>query len=106
MVRKRTYKNQIQIVQEYLTSSITLKELSQKYDIPKDTISYWVKCYRKRQQNSATYSEQTEEVVADKTINKKLQDLTLKNALLEQILKLAEEQTGIDFKKKYGTKQS
>jgi len=68
--------------------------------LPARTIQTWVRAYRKN------HPEHAPVPVADKDLQKRLAHAELKNELLEEILKIAEEETGIDFKKKFGARQS
>ena len=105
MIKKKTYSNKLQVILEYLNGSSSYKELGGRYNIPHYTIKSWVQSYRKGQAAQEVNTESSENVDSE-VVRKQLKELVLKNALLEQMLKLAEEQTGIDFKKKIGTRQS
>lgn len=104
-MEKRTYSNKLQVILEFLNSKMTYKELAVKYGIPSSTIKSWVRAYRKRHPVEEGNIEPHHNLDAE-TSNKQLKELMLKNQLLNQIIKLAEEHTGIDFKKKFGTRQS
>jgi transposase-like protein len=102
MVRKKNVSqaSKQDVIQEYLTTDKTLKFLGQKYGIPAPTIQGWVRAYRM----SRTTKEPAPAV--DRDLQKLLSQAELKNQLLEEILRIAEEQTGIDFKKKFGARRS
>lgn len=94
------------IVSEYLDSEITLRELGAKYGLNFRTIQGWVRAYRINQ-NLIVCADEGKAIEEDeRALKKQLQQVQLKNELLEEILRLSKEETGIDFKKKYGTKQS
>ena len=114
MKKKKITKEEI--VAEYLTGNITYRALGLKYGIPHRSICDWVleyqgrkpthreKMKRKREKESGTKEvELTNDVRILQAVSRK-QQLHIK--LLEEIIHLSEEQTGIDFKKKFGTKQS
>lgn len=101
MVKKRSYEKRLHIIQEFLTTSQSYSELALRFGVPSSTIKWWVSQYRKHHQQSVAVIE-----VNTDTSGKKLSKVELKNQLLEQILELAKEHTGIDFKKKYGTRRS
>lgn len=87
------------------------------------TIQGWVRKYRKGSMAAAIAPsgavveqvaaasaiapvlELEEPVTALGALKKRLAQLSLKNELLEEILRLSSEQAGIDFKKKYGSRQ-
>jgi len=93
-----------QIISEYLSGKETFKVLSAKYDVNLRTIQSWVRSFRKSTPSpSEALSKNKEDV---KSLKKALEQERLKNELLEEMLRLSEEQTGIDFRKKFGTKQS
>lgn len=100
MINGKHIVNKHQIIKEYLSSDQTFKGLGEKYGLPARTIQTWVRTYRK------SHPEQAPVAVADKDLQKRLAHTELKNELLEEILKIAEEETGIDFKKKFGARQS
>jgi transposase-like protein len=96
--------NKEQIIAEYLSKDNTLKSLGIKYGIADRTIQSWVRAYRKSLPVAdKNFKQQTPK---EKELQTELHRLELKNQLLEEILKLSEEQTGINLRKKYGTKQS
>lgn len=105
MIRKKEFVNRQQIISEYLSGEATFKQLGDKYDIPLRTIQSWVRSFRKREAINVSSSGevQTENV---RQLKEQLAEAQLKNELLEEMLKLSKEQTGIDIRKKYGTKQS
>lgn len=93
-----------QIISEYLTGDQTFKQLSSKYGVNERTIQSWVRGFRKRnnQAGQALAGGDSTEV---KALKKQLQQSELKNELLEEMLRLSEEQTGIDLRKKFGAGQ-
>ena len=96
--------NKQQIITEYLTSEASYNELSEKHGIKLRTIQTWVRGYRQRHpefKNTVQLDENN-----SKDLRKSLEHAELKSALLEEILILAEEHTGIDLRKKFGAKQS
>lgn len=101
MIRKKQIEKKQQIISEYLSGDATLKALGEKYSVNLRTIQSWVRAFRNRQ-STVSCDIQTDVRV----LQKQLEESQLKNELLEELLKLSEEQTGIDFRKKYGTRQS
>lgn len=101
MDRKKVSDKKSQIISEYLTGADTFNALEQKYGVKARTIQTWVRAYRKS--HDIVLEVPPEDV---KSLKKQLQQIQLKNELLEEMLRLSAEQTGIDIRKKYGTKQS
>ena len=104
MIRQKVHSKKQQIISEYLSGEETFKALSKKYDVNLRTIQTWVRSFRKATPSSAVGSSRDKEDV--KSLKKALEQERLKNELLEEMLRLSEEQTGIDFRKKFGTKRS
>ena len=107
--------NKEEIVAEYLTGNISYRALGQKHGIPSRSICDWVMKYQgrlpswrekeKRRKEKATGKKEQELSNDVKVLQKALRKSELKNELLEEMLKLSEEHTGIDLRKKFGTKQ-
>jgi transposase-like protein len=85
-----------------LTGNETLKQLGAKYGVPARTIQSWVRSFRKR--TTFLLPEPGRQEV--KQLEKQLEQAELKNKLLEEMLRLSEEHTGLELRKKFGTKQS
>lgn len=104
MIRKNEHGNRQQIISEYLSGDQTFEQLGAKYAVPPRTIQSWVRSYRKR---TGALPGKEASAKADVTeLKKQLEAAALKNELLEEMLRLAGQQTGVDFRKKYGTRQS
>ncbi len=104
MIRRNEHKNKHQIISEYLSGDQTFEQLGKKYGIAARTIQSWVRSYRKRTGVGSAEDSKTKADIS--SLKKQLDDAQLKNELLEEMLRLAGQQTGIDFRKKYGTRQS
>lgn len=104
-MRKNQHVHKHQIVSEYLTGNESYKSLGDKYGVQARTIQSWVRAFRK-QSRSSSEPMIIEQDKHAKELQKQLEQVQLKNDLLEEMLRLSEEQTGIDFRKKFGTKQS
>jgi len=100
MIKKKQVPNKDQIIKEYLAGGHTFKALGSKYCVADRTIQTWVRAYRK------SFPEGFMSHLEDSDLRKQLARSEMKNELLEEILKLASEQTGIDIRKKFGAKQS
>lgn len=101
MIRRKKAANKQRIISEYLTGDQTFLALSRKYGVNLRTIQTWVRVYRKHKKSTETNSDQQD----DKLLKKRLEQSELKNELLEEMLRLSEELTGIDLRKKFGPRQ-
>lgn len=114
MSQKR--KSKEEIVAEYLTGNYTYRELGLKYDIPFRSICGWVLEYqgrkpthREKMQRQRTKEGQAKEIELSnevKILQSELRKQQLHNKLLEEVIRIGGIQTGIDWKKKFGTRQS
>ena len=103
------------IVAEYLTGSISYRGLESKYGIPSRTICDWVldfqgrkpswKDKKRRRLEKVGKTPEPELPKEAKLLQDALRKSQLKSELLEEILKLSEEYTGIDLRKKFGAKR-
>lgn len=102
MIRRKKAANKQQIISEYLTGDESFLTLSKKYGINARTIQTWVRSFRKRHQIEGEQAGESAEV---KALRKQLEEAKLKNELLEEMLRLSEELSGIDLRKKFGSRQ-
>jgi transposase-like protein len=103
-----------EVVVEYLTGDISYRALGEKYGIPSRSICDWVMKYQgrfpswkekeKRRREKETGKKEPELSNEVKVLQKALRKSQLKSELLEEMLKLSEEHTGIELRKKFGTK--
>ena len=100
------------IVREYLAGGTSYNDLGRKYGYAGQSICEWVKEFegkkRVRKKTSPIEPvEQAEELPKDlKELEAELQRMKLRNKLLEEVIRLNQEETGIDLIKKAGTKRS
>jgi transposase-like protein len=105
MIRKEPTVKKQQIISEYLTGDQTFECLSQKYGVNARTIQTWVRAFRLKQ--LPTVASSVNHGQDDlKMLKKQLKQAELKNELLEEMLRLSQEHTGIDLRKKFGARQS
>jgi len=115
MDKKRENISKEAVVAEYLTGTISYRGLEAKYGVPSRSICDWVLEFQGRKPNwkhkknlKAEREGKTKEPELPKDA-KILQDALrksqLKNELLEEMLKLSEEYTGIELRKKFGAKR-
>jgi transposase-like protein len=103
------------IVAEYLIGTISYRGLEAKYGIPSRSICDWVLEYqgrkpswkeKKRRKDEREAKTQEPELPKDvKLLQDALRKSQLKSELLEEMLKLSEDYTGIDLRKKFGAKR-
>jgi transposase-like protein len=104
MIRKKTPGNKHQIISEYLIGDQSFNALEEKYGVKARTIQTWVRAYRLKHPEAQTKGgRETEDV---KQLKKQLKEAELKNELLEEMLRLSSQQAGVDFRKKFGSRQS
>jgi transposase-like protein len=105
----RTSVSKEAIIAEYLTGDYTYRQLGAKYGVDFRTIHYWVSKYKGKGTRGKKCRDVVEALPPPSTEVKQLQaDLrkaTLHREVLEEILKLSEQLTGIELRKKFGTKQ-
>jgi len=107
MIKNKTTEkglNKAAIVAEYLTQDDTFKALGLKYGIPERTIQTWVRAHRKANPGKGDSLER--QSPREKELEVELHKQQLKNQLLEEILRISEQQTGVNLRKKYGARQS
>ena len=103
MIRKEHQPKKREIVAEYLDTDVTFAALEEKYGVPLRTVQTWVRAERKRRDLIPSAPNESQSV---KDIAGQLEQERLKNELLEELLRLSKEDTGVDLKKKYGTRRS
>ena len=107
MSQKR--KSKEEIIAEYLSGDYTFRELGTKHNIPYRTIAGWVWAYQgrtiswrekmKRRKENQTGVKEPELPKEMKLLQKELHKQQLHNKLLEEIIRIGEKHTGIDWKK-------
>jgi transposase-like protein len=104
MKEKEVNAKKYEIVAEYLTGKESYGALSEKHGVNARTIQTWVRAFRKRG-GLPPVSDVGEQDTDIKMLKKQLKQAELKNELLTEMLRLSEEQTGINFRKKFGSGQ-
>lgn len=100
----------IQVVKEYENGGVSREFLKQKYGITgNSTISKWVKKYASAAKGASFgLTEPLETAVREQLekeeLMRKLEESHLKVIALEALLEASSEHTGINLKKKFGTK--
>lgn len=104
-----------EVVREYERGGVTLRELSRRYGVGRTTIHRWVKEAQaaggieelERQELTGELSlKQKRELPADvKRLRKELEEARVYNELLNAMIDIAEEQMGIEIRKKRGARQ-
>ena len=102
--------NKEAIIAEYLTGEYSFRQLGLKYGIDFRKIHYWVSNYKGKMKPQKKQAKAQEPAVPLPNEVKQLQAELLKvklhNEVLEEMLKLSEQLTGIELRKKFGAKQS
>jgi len=107
----KTTLNREAIIAEYLTGEKTFRQLEARHGVDYRTIHYWVSSYKgKIKPKLPKCSVQTEVDSALLPADVKKLQLELRKAkfhteVLEEMLKLSEELTGIELRKKFGAKR-
>lgn len=96
------------ILGEYLEGGISLRGLARKHGVNHRTIHRWVKEFRDEAEGSRVEKDTryTREQLAEiKRLRKELDDARLKNELLTAMIDIAEEQMGVEIRKKRGARR-
>ncbi len=103
-----------EVVGKYLEGEVTLRELELRYGIGRSTIHRWVKERRAgvEEEERAELAEsrwriaEKSGVVAEiERLRRELEEERLRNELLNTMIDIAEDQMGIDIRKKRGAKR-
>jgi len=104
-----------EIVAEYLTGAYSYRELGAKHGIPHRSICDWVMESQGRKESWREKTKRLNQLAKEQTpdvpkevalLQTELRKAKLQNKLLQEILRLSEEYTGVELRKKYGTKRS
>ena len=101
----------VALSREYLTGTLSLRELDLKYHLQPGETGHIVQWYRKRYADTTTdhssdSTQQPQEAVNQLQLLQELKDANLKIEALEIMIEIARKELGIDILKKSGTKQS
>jgi transposase-like protein len=109
-----------ELIAEYLAGGTSYRKLETKYGITSSTIADWVHRFEGRHKTWRDRMKRKQEIMLQKQrqaqipplpenvkqLQAALRKAELHNKLLEEILKLSEEHTGLELRKKFGTRQS
>ena len=104
----------IAVARDYLTGNLSFTQVAEKYNLPnKDVVRYFVRWYKENHQLQLSLganiaqagSDQRSDNQKQTDSDKELSDARLKIAALEIMIQIAEQELGIDIRKKSGTKQ-
>lgn len=94
------------VAKDYIDGNYSLLQVGQKYNLPKDTIHYFVRWYKKRfpivQLEAPVMNE---DLSSHEELVKELAMARLKLTAMEMMISNYEKETGVDLIKKSGTKQ-
>jgi transposase-like protein len=101
--------NREAIVAEYFTGDYTYRQLGARHGIDFRKIHYWVSNYKGNIKRRKKADKKEDQVAAPSTevnqLQSELRKAKLHNEVLEEMLKLSEQLTGIELRKKFGTKR-
>ena len=104
----------IAVAREYLTGNLSYSEIAEKYNLPNgDVPRFFVRWYHENDQLQLPQAADSAQVASDPRpaneqqtdFDKELSVARLKIAALEMMIQIAEQELGIDIRKKSGTKQ-
>lgn len=104
----------IAVARDYLTGNLSYSQVAEKYNLPNgDVVRYFVRWYQENHQLQLSQaanlvpvsSEQSPDSQQQTNSDKELSEARLKIAALEIMIQIAEQELGIDIRKKSGTKQ-
>jgi transposase-like protein len=107
-------KIRVEVVAEYLTGSVSFRELGERYGISRMTVHRWVKEHKSGKGAHQEAIERVAGVMGTREeslpedvgrLKRELREARLYNKLLEAMIDIAEEQTGIVIRKKPGAKR-
>jgi transposase len=99
-----------EIVAQYLSGAGTYRELAARYGIKKSTVHYWVSRARRDKEGAdasvlSREPEQQDQSIEVRHLKEELRRSELHNKLLNAMIDIAEEQLGVDIRKKPGSRQ-
>ena len=101
--------NKEAIIAEYLTGDYSYRQLGVKYGIDFRKIHYWVSHYKGNIKPRKKVVKSDKPVVVTsievQRLQAELRKTKLHNEVLEEMLRLSEQLTGIELRKKFGTKR-
>lgn len=104
-----------EVVKEYERGGVTLRALGRKFGIGSSTIHRWVKqaeaaggieeLERRELSGELTVRQRRELPVEVRQLRKELEEARLYNELLNAMIDIAEEEMGLEIRKKHGAKR-
>ena len=98
--QKATLETKLLVVDQILNGQISNNQASKKYDIPRTTISYWLRKYSTLMQQNMGMSKNDE----IKKLKEKIEELEFQKDFQQDIIADMELITGVDMSKKSLTK--
>lgn len=104
----------IAVARDYVTGNLSASQVAEKYSLASgNVVNYFVRWYKKHYglelsqcaSSASTLNEQTVDSQQQTNVTQELSDARLKIAALEIMIQIAEQELGIDIRKKSGTKQ-
>lgn len=94
--QKATLETKLLVVDQILNGQISNNQASKKYDIPRTTISYWLRKYSTLVQQNMGMSKNDE----IKKLKEKIEELEFQKDFQQDIIAVMELITGVDMSKK------
>ncbi|WP_255505920.1 helix-turn-helix domain-containing protein [Mesonia sp. K4-1] len=94
--QKATLETKLLVVEQILTGHISNNQASKKYDVPRTTISYWLRKYSTLVQQNTGMSKNDE----IKKLKEKIEELEFQKDFQQDIIADMELITGVDMSKK------
>ena len=111
--KKEREKRRDEIVGEYLKGGLSYRELEEKYVVASSTIHRWVQAYERAagpeelsrgKERRALVVKESELSGEVRELRRELEEARLYNKLLNTMIDIAEDQMGINIRKKRGAK--
>jgi len=98
-------KREEEVIAEYLAGGVSLRELAGKHGMHSSTLHRWVKAHRRGERVGKRRGLMKEMPKGVDRLQEELYEAKLKNELLEEMIRIAEEEMGIPIRKKHGAKR-
>jgi transposase len=105
-------KSRKEVVEEYLAGGVTLREMAGRYGLKRTTLHRWIKAEESGEGRAGVVANRSEAMKAMKAMPKdmgrlqrELHEARLEAKLYKAMIEIAEEQMGVQIRKKRGARQ-
>jgi transposase-like protein len=102
-------KSRKEVIEEYLAGGVTLRELAQRYGIKRTTLHRWIKADERGEGQTGVVANRSEAIEAMPKevgrLQRELHEARLEAKLYKAMIEIAEEQLGVQIRKKRGARQ-